>query len=46
MDIHENWCSIAYILMYATNYVADNLVKAKEREEIFSDIAFNVQCYK
>ena len=40
MDIHENWCSIAYILIYVTNYVADHLVKAREREVIFSDLRF------
>jgi len=34
MDIHENWCTIAYILIYATNYVADHLVKAMDRKEL------------
>lgn len=46
MDIHENWCTMAYILIYVTNYVADHLVKAREREVYSVIFAFNVQCYK
>lgn len=46
MDIHENWCTMANILIYATNYVADHLVKAREREVYSVIFAFNVQCYK
>lgn len=34
MDIHENWCTIAYILIFATNYVVDHLVKARDRKEL------------
>ena len=49
MDIHENWCrllTMANILIYATNYVADHLVKARESEVYSVIFAFNVQCYK
>ena len=46
MDIHENWCTMANILIYAWNYVADHLVKAREREVYSVIFAFNVQCYK
>lgn len=33
MEIDEN-CTIAYILIYATNYVVDHLVKARDRKEL------------